>query len=390
MNAKYLTSGFAFAGNPIILESDETPEDGMRGASFLVKYEGKQVYSGRFYPPLNIDFSEIAASVAEWLPERGVGGVGPLNQLADFSAQGSKTRMMEVTVDYGHTDENFSAILLPGGISKQNFRYYARSGKDVFDSRLFPKESNFFFTTRTNDWRIEVKETELYPLYFVVGNKGVKISLEGSLSNQPLEYDLRSGVFALDIDNMRRINLEETGSLENVFNVFIDKVFACQIVITFCKPEKDRYRLKFRNSFGVFEIIDISGQLIGSAEKETEEETGYSQIDDVTRSFLNLRERVENDLSYSITINKGNNSSQFILDMISSEEIYLLDAFDMPVRVNVTAESLQWQHIREIPERITLKLAVVESETFCNEPIDSTTGSKKPRIHTKEFNKPFN
>lgn len=390
MKAKYLTSSFAFAGNPIILESDETPLDSLHGAPFMVKYEGKQVYSGRFYPPLNIDFSEIAASVAEWLPEEGIGEAGPLNQIADFSLQGSKERMMEVTVDYGHTDENFSAIILPGGISKQNFRFYARSGKDVFDSRLFPKDSNFFLSTRTAGWRIEIKETELYPLYFAVGDRGVKLSLEATLGNELLEYDLRAGIFSLDIDRLRRMFLEESGSLVNVFNVYADKVFACQIVIIGCKPEKERYRLKFRNSFGVFELLDIAGQLIGSADKETEEETGYSKIDDVTRSFLNLRERVENEITFSIAFDKGNNSSQFILDMISSDEVYLLDAFKEAVRVNVSAESLQWQHVRDVPEKITLSMTAVESETFNCEIIDSLTGSQKPRVHTKEFTKQFN
>lgn len=396
LKAKYQTSPFVFTGNPIILESEGYPTDMIKGGKFIITFEGKRIYEGRFFPPLNIDISEIVDAASEFLPEPSGKNFYPweLIEVVDPEALNSK-RKLSVYVDYnGNDDETYEMLALPGGIPTQQFRMYAKGGKDVFDSRLYGQDCNLFFTNRTNGWRIEMKETELYPLYFLASTHSMRIRVRDSISGNELGYEVPGGICTLDPAALRREMLANTHKLGSVFDIYLDHGggvgFGCQLVIKHCDPAKERYRLKFRNSFGVFEIMEITGKLIENREFPESEESSYRKFDPVTRRFSNLRRRLDATRSFSITTPLERGQGEFVADLLASEEIYILDAFDSPVRVNVTSEEFSWQKLQETPESISFKIELTDPDHFFGEVIAGITDGRKPRIHSDEFTNEFN
>lgn len=396
LKAKYQTSPFVFTGNPIILESGDYSTDPVKGGKFTVILEGKLIYEGRFFAPLNIDISEIVDAASEFLPEPTGKSIIPWEhiEVVDPYAVGTK-RKLSVYVDYnGDDNETYEMLALPGGIPSQQYRTYATGGKDVFDSRLYGQDCNLFFTSRTNGWRIEIKETELYPLYFLTSTHSMRMKVRDSLSGHEVGYEVPGGICTLDPAALRMEMLTRTRKLGSVFDIYLDHgegaVFACQLVIKHCDPAKERYRLKFRNSFGVFEIMEITGQLIENREYSDSEESSYRKLDTVTRRFSNLRSRIEATRSFSITTPFEGGREEFVADLLGSEEIYLLDAFDVPARVNVTTEGFSRQKRQETPESISFKIELTDPDHYFGEIIAGIYDGRKPRIHTRQYTKTFN
>lgn len=392
--ANYQTSPFVFTGNPVILESEGYNADKIKGARFIVYLDGRQIYEGRFFPPLDIDISEIAGAASEYFAEPSLNGrvwelIEEIDPLSDDC-----TRRLKVFVDYnGEDDETFEMIALPGGISRQQFKFYAAAGKDVFDARLYGQACNLFFTTRTQGWRIEMKETELYPLYFLAPRK-TRLKIRDAVTDYEIFHDLSAGVCTLDPDALRREMLSETGTLSSVFNIYLDfgggTEFGCQLVITRVQPATERYRLKFRNSFGVFEIMEISGKLEEKTEFSEIEEKEYRHLDPVTRHFSNLRSRLEATKSFTVTTPLAGISKEFLTDLLASEEVYLLDAYKTPARVIVSAEDFSRRYRSETPESITLGMELSDPDLYFGDEITTLDDSRKPRVHNDKFTKEFN
>lgn len=396
LKAKYQTSPFVFTGNPIILESEGYPTDKLRGGKFSVSYEGSPIYEGRFFPPLNIDISEIADAASGFFPEPVGTGPEPWETIETVdSGYTDSKRKISVEVRYNEWDyETFEMLALPGGIPRQQFKTYALAGKDVFDSRLYGRHANFFFTSRTAGWRIEMKETELYPLYFIAYTHSVRLTIKGAVSGNALGYEIPGGICTLNPDLLRKEMLAQTGVLENVFDLWPDfgggAKFGCRLVITHCDPVRERYRLKFRNSFGVFEIMEVTGKLIENTDYAGVEQESYRRLDPVTRRFSNLRRRLEATRSFTISTPLERTRGEFMADMLASEEIYLLNAFKTPARVNVTSEDFNRQLIQETPESISLRIELTDPDSYCGENIAGINDSRKPRVHSDQFSSEFN
>lgn len=387
MKAKYQMTDYVFTGNPVVLESTSGyGTDGLNGGRFTVKYEGRRVYDGRFYAPLDIDVSEILASVGEWYRE-------PMESVEDFieliEADGTSSRKAVIEVDYdGQNMETFEMKALPGGIPGDQYRMYAVSGTDVFHSRLTNQGCNFFMTSRTAGWRIEMKETELYPLYFLSTGNLYRFREPGGLA---IGLNVAKGLNVLDLAKLRKKFILHYGRLPSMIDVETeDGTLCCRIVITHCEPSKERYRLKFRNSFGVFEVMEITGKLKENMTFEDGEDSGYRRLDPITHQFSDFRERLEGRRVLEITTPVARSHRNLLADMIGSEEIYLLDAFRRSVRVNVTAEDLNLAMVKEEPESVTLRMELTESDKFQGEILFTGSDSRKPRVHGKEFDNKFN
>lgn len=392
LKAKYQTSDFVFTGNPIIIASDYTPEDKSQRSTFIVNYEGKEIYKGVFSPPLDIDIRDVADSACGFFDEPKGNQTFELIELVMPGAYSAKRKLTaEIVYDDGKR-EDFEMYALPGGIPNRQYKVYAREGKDVFDSR-FLAEGNFFFTTRTSGWRIEIKETELYPLYFISRGQSMRIQIMDPLSEDASFYEVPGGICTLDIDKVRRQFCDDVSRLINVFDIYVEigsnMEFACQIVITAADSARERYRVKFRNSLGVFEILELTGKMTESNEFGDTEDSSYREMDPVTRSFVNRQSRPSSEKILSIT-SEVPRSKAFLVDMIKSEEVYLLDAFAEPVRVNVSAEELNMQHVSEEPEKIALQFRLTDPEMLEGDFISGADSSRKPRVHSKQFSKEFN
>lgn len=391
MKVQNVTSGFAFSRNPIILR-ENFPGDAFdkRGGKLTVMMSGTNIYEGRFFPPLNLDISEIIDAFIWNFPEPPEGNTDPVVEiydagtLADFS--------IYVLAEYDSYEGECEFIAIPGGISKQNFRRFVSLGTDVFDSRFINPKGNFFLTTRTAGWRVIMKETELYPLYFLISQHVKQIDVVETVTGKTLTFDrLGMGVSALDIDALRRRFMNDHRVIPNIFDIYMAGVFSCRVVVERSDISKERYRLKFRNSLGIFEIIELTGELSVSPEYEEAEEAIFKRLDSVTGDFYTERERVER--RQAITVETGvkrPDEVRFIMDMIASEEVYLLDLTALPVKVIPSAEEFTYRPRPDAPEKFSIKLTIADAETNIMQDIIDGSEGRKPRVFSKQFSKQFN
>ena len=388
--AKFQKSPFVFTGNPIILNSLGPQTDMLKGGKFTVAYQRDPIYEGRFCAPLNLDISEIASAATRYLAEPKGDGRNAVELIERIElGDGGVARRISVTVDYdGQYVENYEMIGIPGGIPRQQFLTYASAFTDVFESRFCGPGCNFFFTSRTHEWRIEMKETEIYPLYFIATGQNYRFRIP---TGESIDFDLEYAFYCLDPAALRKAFMDRYGILPSVFDVETeDGGYCCQIVITHCDPAKERYRLKFRNSLGVFEIMEIRGKLTESRDFPGSEEQSYKRFDMETRRYSNLRERLESNRILEITTPVPMSHRIMLADMLSSDEIFLLDAYKTPVRVNVSSENLTLPKRREEPDTVTLRMEMTAPDHFVGEEISGTDDGRKPRIHSDEFTKEFN
>ncbi len=391
MNIRGVNSEYVFSRNPIIIEDNEWQSDSIdeRGGRFYINLNNKKIYEGCFFPPLSIDVSEILDANIDFYPEPPENNENPLIEIIDTGSLWD--RFVYAYFEYDSFEAECEFFVVPGGISNQNFRRLSLAGKDVFTSRLFNPANNFFLTTRTADWQIVMKETELYPLYFFVQQNLETIDVKNSTGSVIAFDSIPRGVYALDIDALRRRFVDEYDELTSVFDIYMAGVHSCRIVVERSMPQKERYRLKFRNSLGVFEIIELSGELAFSPDYSASEEAVFKRYDTITGSLYSERERVERTQSIQVeTGNKRPDEIRFLMDMIGSEEVYLLDCGAMPIKVIPSVEEMKYKHRQDSPESFTLNLEICDSEiNILQEIVDGNEG-RKPKIFSDRFNDTFN
>lgn len=388
--------GIAFSKNPILLRSSLTVDDynPITGIPFTVYASGmNQRYVGRYNQPFSVNISEIvdayAYTIGEPIMTYHINGV---REVEDNGTISERKIYVDITED--NLDE-WECLIIAGGVSRQNYRRYARMKTDAFEARFLNNANNFFMTTRTAGWRIVMKETELYPLYFISLEKFLYMTVVERTTGKTLIQDgnFDSGIFALDIDALRKQFFDEYGVLSNSFDIYKGdpSQYSCSIVIERSDPARERYRLKFRNSLGVFEIIELAGELAITPDYAAADEARFSRYDAETDDFTADRERITRP--QSLTIETGvmrADTVRFLMDMIGSEEVYLLDLSELPVKVIPSIEELKYKPRPETPQKFTVKLQMAEDETNIMQDIIDGTEGRKPRVFSKQFSKQFN
>lgn len=388
--------GIAFSKNPILLRSSLTVDDynPITGIPFTVYASGmNQRYVGRYNQPFSVNISEIvdayAYTIGEPIMSYHINGVREVEDPGTISE-----RKIYVDITEDNLDE-WECLIIAGGVSRQNYRRYARMKTDAFEARFLNNANNFFMTTRTAGWRIVMKETELYPLYFISLERFLYMTVVERTTGKTLIQDgnFDSGIFALDIDALRKQFFDEYGVLSNSFDIYKGdpSQYSCSIVIERSDPARERYRLKFRNSLGVFEIIELAGELAITPDYAAADEARFSRYDAETDDFTADRERITRP--QSLTIETGvmrADTVRFLMDMIGSEEVYLLDLSELPVKVIPSIEELKYKPRPETPQKFTVKLQMAEDETNIMQDIIDGTEGRKPRVFSKQFSKQFN
>ena len=179
--------------------------------------------------------------------------------------------------------------------------------------------------------------------------------------------------------------------IPNMFHLNVDGNYSCCMVIEAAAAARERYRLKFRNSLGVFEIIELVGALYVSPDYTASDASGFDRYDPDAGAFYADRERIER--KQVITVETGvkrPDEVRFLMDMIGSEEVYLLDLTEFPLKVIPSAESLKYSPRPETPEKFTLKLKLADTESNIMQDIIDGLEGRKPRVFSKQFSKQFN
>ena len=376
-----------FTRNPIIIEDKSSQLTG--NTPFELRMGGSKVYEGRYVSPARLDVSEIAGAFAPQIPEAdGTKAVSGLVGVETADVMGKRT----LSAYTGGAAVLTDAVCIPGGVSPQNYRRLRNLGHDIFTARLLDKRGNFFMTTRTHSWKIEIPEIEISPLYFInTEADDTQIRFRVPLTDMETEWPaLGRGIYALDINGLRERIYDLHDFWPSVFDVYYGEYLSCRIAVTECLPSEQQTILKFRNSMGVFETVSLTGDIdIGYTAKESGEDE-RACFDNTALTFVRSPDRKR--MQTTLTAESGHKTSEqfaFMLDMLASDEIYLKDRTGWN-RVDATAEETTRKKRQTKPESMRVTLTFCDTSDNITPEIRDADDFRKPRIfsgqHTDEFN----
>nr|DAJ14689.1 MAG TPA: hypothetical protein [Siphoviridae sp. ctEfY6] len=294
-----------------------------------------------------------------------------------------------VTINVSNSEKNSLTISLKvfiGGISKRMLRHLNDENKNVFIWKLMNPEGNFFQTTRTSERLITIRETELLPISFIYPDSGILRVIANGI--ETVLIGVAGEPVGLNLYRLRKQLFDAHHILASIFDIYVGETKSCTIVITPGTISRERYLLQFLNSYGSYELIEITG--IGNIKREAEKENAFNKYDEVIDDYVESWERLSG--RESMTVESGyrtNDELIHLIDMLSSDDIKLLGLDGRNIRVNVTAENLTRASRATVPESIKLSLRFADSEQrYTGSFTDDDLGS--PRIHTEQFTKQFN
>lgn len=346
---KILINERNMAGNPVIARL-WTSEN--QSARFIVRllqqidpeWDGEILYSGEVYSDggwATVDLSSIFIN---------------RNQTAGASVYFISLYDISTGNEYEH--QQFTVYA--GGVSKLMLRelMVTPGTSDIFSVKLKNIDANFLLTTRTNDYFVFIPEGEIMPLYYYA--KGLKFTIKAndiSVLERDHSADEQESIQFIDIKELRNNVAFNHNILASEFRVVNDNGWSFTIVII--NSAQSKYSLKFRNSFRVFEKINLSDTI--SFLPEFNQADKYSSFDNGINDFKLLANRKIrlNRLTGFIPIT-GTDRNLFILDLLHSEEVYLLSN-EREFRCNISAEELTLS-TNNIPYQLPINIELIDSE----------------------------
>lgn len=371
-------TGNAFTRNPIFLSVSSCSM-----ATYSIRMNNEEIFKGNGIGEFRVNIAEIV--------ETGITGARILSNNTGpiLAASGLSAEVTIHVVNEGGEEDNLSFTAWKGGISKKEFKRLRNMGTDIFSLKFLNESCNFFFTTRSNDWRIMMRETELYPLCFIYPEHELKIT--ELLTGQSLAIPGTAGNFyALNLEAVRLKFFTDYGVLANLFDVYSGDTFALRIGIEQSPTVRERYRLRFLNSYGVYEVFSLEGEASVTPGMDEDEDTVFRRYDEITDDYYS--DRIRTEIQEAVTIKTGFKRPQeirFLLDLLSSDDVYLAGYGREEIKVIPSAEEFSYRVRPDAPQNVTLKLTFTDKESnWTGEIMES--GYRKPKVHSKEFSKQFN
>lgn len=371
-------TGNAFTRNPIFLSVLSYSM-----ATYSIRMNNEEVFKGNGIGEFRVNIAEIV--------ETGITGTQILPEGTNhiFAVSGLSAEVTIRVVNEGEEECNLSFTAWKGGISKKEFKRLRNLGTDIFNLKFLNESCNFFFTTRSNDWRIIMRETELYPLCFIYPEHELKIT--ELLTGRSIFLPGTAGnLHALNLEAVRLEFFTSYGVLANLFDVYSGGTFACRIGIEQSPTVRERYRLRFLNSYGVYEVFSLEGDASVTPGMDKDDNAVFRRYDEITDDYYS--DRIRTDIQTVVTIKTGFKRPQeirFLLDLLSSDDVYLAGYGREEIKVIPSAEEFSYRVHPETPQNVTLKLTFADKESNWTGEI-AESGYRKPRVHSKEFSKQFN
>lgn len=371
-------TGNAFTRNPIFLSVSSSSM-----ATYSIRMNNEEVFKGNGIGEFRVNIAEIV--------ETGITDARILSDNTEhlLAVSGLSAEVTIHVVNEGEEEDNLSFTAWKGGISKKEFRRLRNMGTDIFSLKFLNESCNFFFTTRSNDWRITMRETELYPLCFIYPGHELKIT--ELLTGQSLAVPGTTGsLYALNLEAVRLKFFTDYGVLANLFDVYSGDTFALRIGIEQSPTVREHYRLRFLNSYGVYEVFSLEGEASVTPGMDEDEDAVFRRYDEITDDYYS--DRIRTEIQEVVTIKTGFKRPQeirFLLDLLSSDNVYLSGYGQEEIKVIPSAEEFSYRVRPDAPQNVTLKLTFAEKESNWTGEI-TKSGYRKPRVHSKEFSKQFN
>lgn len=371
-------TGNAFTRNPIFLSVSSCSM-----ATYSIRMNNEEIFKGNGIGEFRVNIAEIV--------ETGITGARILSNNTGpiLAASGLSAEVTIHVVNEGGEEDNLSFTAWKGGISKKEFKRLRNMGTDIFSLKFLNESCNFFFTTRSNDWRIMMRETELYPLCFIYPEHELKIT--ELLTGQSLAIPGTAGNFyALNLEAVRLKFFTDYGVLANLFDVYSGDTFALRIGIEQSPTVRERYRLRFLNSYGGYEVFSLEGEASVTPGMDEDEDAVFRRYDEITDDYYS--DRIRTEIQEAVTIKTGFKRPQeirFLLDLLSSDDVYLSGYGREEIKVIPSAEEFSYRVRPDAPQNVTLKLTFTDKESNWTGEI-TESGYRKPKVHSKEFSKQFN
>ena len=371
-------TGNAFTRNPIFLSVSSCSM-----ATYSIRMNNEEIFKGNGIGEFRVNIAEIV--------ETGITGARILPDNTDhiLAVSGLSAEVTIHVVNEGEEEDNLSFTAWKGGISKKEFKRLRNMGTDIFSLKFLNESCNFFFTTRSNDWRIMMRETELYPLCFIY--PGHELKIMELLTGQSFSIPGTVGNFyALNLEAVRLKFFTDYGVLANLFDVYSGDTFALRIGIEQSPTVRERYRLRFLNSYGVYEVFSLEGEASVTPGMDEDEDVVFRRYDEITDDYYS--DRIRTEIQEAVTIKTGFKRPQeirFLLDLLSSDDVYLAGYGREEIKVIPSAEEFSYRVRPDAPQNVTLKLTFADKESNWTGEI-TESGYRKPKVHSKEFSKQFN
>lgn len=371
-------TGNAFTRNPIFLSVSSSSM-----ATYSIRMNNEEVFKGNGIGEFRVNIAEIV--------ETGITDARILSDNTEhlLAVSGLSAEVTIHVVNEGEEEDNLSFTAWKGGISKKEFRRLRNMGTDIFSLKFLNESCNFFFTTRSNDWRITMRETELYPLCFIYPGHELKIT--ELLTGQSLAVPGTTGsLYALNLEAVRLKFFTDYGVLANLFDVYSGDTFALRIGIEQSPTVREHYRLRFLNSYGTYEVFSLEGEAGVTPGMDEDEDAVCRRYDEITDDYYS--DRIRTEIQEAVTIKTGFKRPQeirFLLDLLSSDNVYLSGYGQEEIKVIPSAEEFSYRVRPDAPQNVTLKLTFAEKESNWTGEI-TESGYRKPGVHSKEFSKQFN
>lgn len=367
----------ALSGNPIKLEITSSSP-----VNYTIRDKGNIVFEGSGEDGSFFVFlDEILAAILS--PTR---YTGEETAITLPTSGNLKEYTVEVSNQSGDQKTLQHKVLL-GGISKRAMRYLNQIGSNIFTLKLLNTSGNFFMSTRSEKQILPIRETEIRPLLFIAPCTDLTISAAEGISTVISGLTIGE-CYALNLKALRKYFFDNNNVFVNQFDVSTSEGKAVTIVISAANTEKERYYIEFLNSYGAYECIDVTGK--PTLDQDAGEDEIYKQYDEEVNDYIESRGRVNTvDTLHVQTGFKTAKELMFLLDMLSSDDIYLLGYENRKIKVNASADSLAIAKTMDKPQSLPITLRFCDSEKHFTQVLNEDDFNN-PRIHTEIFSKEFN
>jgi hypothetical protein len=323
---------------------------------------GDVVYKGVYNPVLNspyinykVDIS-VEDIVKPYMRPADAGALVNVICLSDFDYLSISVKFTQ-----GNSILNYSGNIYNGGIGKRLFRQLYIHNTDIFSYKFTDTSKQFFLTTRTSGRHITMKENEICPLFFVATDKTYSVVTEYGNTFILPEMTVNR-LYALSIDAIRGYSDLLYNKMPSFFGIMIDGQYVFDVTVTQPVPAPDKYIIEFRNSFGVYERLEVSGRCL--SEPEFGENNAFDRYDVTVDDFIEKNER----LSVREVINaefgyKTPDEFLFARDMLQSDDRRLIDPSGNYHQVRVLSENFSHELHPKQPGSVPLKIRFVDTDT---------------------------
>lgn len=319
----------------------------------LIDLDDSVIYEGSYYIPqaISIDISDILKSIVS---------VRDSSKSYDITEQLREYRIRIIDEDSKQLfSGRYHAVW--GGISK----FYVRNASvgNYIEYRL---ANNASLSTRTHGKIIILRETEITPLK-VLGSPDLQIQVV-SLANHvipcpiaPLSDTL--AIHTLDISAIRKKFFSEFDELPAYLSFLFNGILSFILVFTPGAVSANRYLLRFRNSLGCYEQLEVTGKSELTEEMDAEDNSEYMLWDqDIMDYVTATRRKRTTSLITAETGFKDHDELMFLRDMLASDDIYLIDSSGLKSKVLVSSEDFKIPAVIEEPVSVPLKIKFADME----------------------------